>query len=802
MKRILFFTAFLLGLTIQLNAQKGQIRGKVSNEKGEPMVGAEVVIMEPEVIGAYTNEEGLFDLSKVNPGTYKVQTYYIGYDTVTQIVNVEPGKNYTLALVLHEAYYEVDDVVISEQKVGKIQKTEVKTAITEITPEQIKIIPSLGNADLAQYLQVLPGVVFTGDQGGQLYIRGGTPIQNMVLLDGMVIYSPFHSLGLFSVFDVDCIRSTDVYSAAFPSKYGGRVSSVMDIKTRNGNLKGFHAKFNANPFSAGVLLEGPLGKSKKEGNGITYLLSLKNNYIDKTSPILYPYVRNNADTATKGLPYNFLDGYGKMSFIDGANYVNVFGFSHNDNVNYAFPANIKWNSLGGGTNFQFLPTGASAIVSGNFGYSNYKTGLNSASEKFPRASSITGFNGNVNLAYILNKINQLDFGVGLFGFTTDYKFTNSYGLITQQKKSNTEIALFVNYKHVFLSHNSSYSTRSDSAFERLVLEPGVRLHYYNDQQYPSLEPRLRAKLNFNHVSFSFGTGIYAQNLMSAQSDRDVVNIFQGFLSAPEPGQLAGGTVNNSLQHGYHFVSGAEIELVKNLSTTLEGWYKGFTQVGNINRDKTFPTDPDFIAEQGKAMGLDFILKYQTPTTYIYATYGLARVTRTYDKLANGKPTGNKITYPTIFDRRHTINLVAAYKLGRFEAVSENGKAVRCRFTESKWEASARFTLGSGFPFTQTQGYFEKLDFFNNGSQTNYATQNGSLGLILSSNFNGGRLPYYHRLDLSLKRRWVFNNKMLLEVNSALINTYDRQNIFYFDRLRYIPVYQLPVIPSLGVSLTY
>lgn len=775
-----------------MQAQTGQIRGKVSDQNGNPLAGATVLIEEPELIGAYSNEDGLFDLGKLEPGKYIVKSMFIGYDTAVSEVNLPAGKVLTISLILHEGAFDAEVVEITDNKVGKIEKTEINTGVTEITPEQIKIIPSIGAPDLAQYLQVLPGVVFTGDQGGQLYIRGGTPIQNMVLLDGMIVYSPFHSLGLFSVFDVDYIRTADVYSAGFPAKYGGRLSSVMDIKTRNGSLREFKAKWNANPFTAGALIEGPIIKGKKEGAGISYMLSAKNNYIDQTSPLIYPYVRNNADTTVKGLPYNFLDLYGKITLSDGVNFGNIFGFTHNDNVNYNFPANVKWNAYGAGANFQVLPTGSSAIISGNFAYSSYQSGLRSTSETYPRESGVNGFNGGIATSYILNKINQLSFGMNILGFSTDYTFTNSFGYITSQQSNNTEAAFYANYKHVLLSKKVSYSTRIDSTFERFVLEPSIRLHYFNDQQFFSPEPRLRMKLNFNRLSFSAGTGLYAQNLLSAQSDRDVVNIFQGFLSAPERDAVARALKNNSLQHGIHYFGGVEAELVKNLSTTAEVWMKQFTQLTNINRDKIFPEDPIFIAEKGLAYGLDLIAKYQTPTTYLYVTYGWSKVTRD-DSIR---------TYYTVFDRRHMVNVVAAYKRGRFEAVNANGKVVRSRFNDSKWEFSSRFTLGSGFPFTQTQGFIPKYDLGQNGAQTDYTTQNGQLGIILASQVNGGRLPYYHRLDLSVKRRFVINNRILFELNSSIINGYNRQNIFYFERVRYVPVYQLPIIPTLGISMTY
>jgi hypothetical protein len=163
-------------------------------------------------------------------------------------------------------------------------------AVQTIDPVAINKLPSVGEPDLAQYLQVLPGVVFTGDQGGQLYIRGGLPIQNKVLLDGMVIYNPFHSIGLFSVFDNDIMRNADVYSAGFGAEYGGRTSSIMDITTRDGNKKHLSGKVSASTFGAKLTLEGPLKKLKEDGKGSSsFLLSGKTSYLPQTSKTLYPY---------------------------------------------------------------------------------------------------------------------------------------------------------------------------------------------------------------------------------------------------------------------------------------------------------------------------------------------------------------------------------------------------------------------------------------------------------------------------------------------------------------------------------
>ena len=132
---------------------------------------------------------------------------------------------------------------------------------------------------------IVPGVVFTGDQGGQLYIRGGSPVQNKVLLDGLVVYSPFHSIGLFSVFDTDIIRNTDVYTGGFSAEYGGRISSIMDIKTRDGNKKNFEGKLSASTFGSKLLMEGPLSKTGKS----SFVFSGKTSYLNKSSELFYKH---------------------------------------------------------------------------------------------------------------------------------------------------------------------------------------------------------------------------------------------------------------------------------------------------------------------------------------------------------------------------------------------------------------------------------------------------------------------------------------------------------------------------------
>jgi hypothetical protein len=239
------------------------------------------------------------------------------------------------------------------------------------------------------------------------------------------------------------------------------------------------------------------------------------------------------------------------------------------------------------------------------------------------------------------------------------------------------------------------------------------------------------------------------------------------------------------------IIGAEFDPLKNMTVNVEVYYKNFSQLTNINRNKIFddngdynnPNDPnykpdylrkDFIIENGDANGFDVSIKYEVRKIYLWAVYSLAYVNR-FDGV---------ISYVPHYDRRHNVNLVGSYRFGK----------------ELNWEFNARWNLGSGFPFTQTGGFYEKLTF-EQGAATNYNISNGQLGIIYSD-YNKARLPYYHRLDLSMMHRIRIGERGMLEFNLSVTNIYDRDNIFYVNRITGDKVYQLPIMPSFGMSLGF
>lgn len=768
---LLLFALFFISI-FSTSAQNGTIRGFVYEQAtGEPVIFTNVYLYRT-THGASTDVNGYFTISRIPDGEYTLMVTYLGYDTLREQVTIKGNTVLTKKLYLTQAAFNLDAIQITAEK--EEARSDTRTSVVKITPKQISRIPTIGGQpDLAQYLQVLPGVIFTGDQGGQLYIRGGSPIQNKVLLDGMIIYNPFHSIGLFSVFDTDILRNADIYTGGFNSQHGGRISSVMDLTTRDGNKKHLAGKAGASTFGAKLMLEGPLKKQTNESpSSISFLLSGKNSYLKQTSDLFYNYIDST------GLPFNYTDVYGKVSFnAANGSKINFYGFNFNDRVDYTNLATYQWNATGVGSNWVVIPGNNPVLMEGNFAYSSYFITMEEGSLP-ARSSEINGFNMGLGFTYFLGK-DEIKYGIEMLGFKTVFDFANSVGRQISQTENTTEVVGFVKYKMIR---------------GKMLFEPGFRVQYYASLGNFSPEPRLAMKYNFtDNFRMKMAAGIYSQNLISANSDRDVVNLFYGFLSGPDNLQreFDGKKVNHKLQKAEHIILGAEIDPLPKISVNVEVYYKNFSQLTNINRNKVFddngdynnPTSPnykpnhlrkDFIIENGDANGFDVSLKYDSRKVYFWAVYSLAYVNR-YDGLMH---------YVPHYDRRHNVNLVSSYRFG----------------DELGWEFNARWNLGSGFPFTQTQGFYEQLPF-QQGAGSDYLTSNGQLGIIYAE-YNKARLPYYHRLDLSLMRRFKIGEKGMLELNLSVTNIYNRDNIFYVNRVTGEKVYQLPIMPSFGLTMNF
>ena len=769
----LFF--FLTG-SVAFAQEDNSIKGFVYEEStGEPMMFTNVYL-KGTTYGGATNENGYFNINRIPDGRYTLLITSVGYDTISETFNLSKGQIINRKYYMKETSQKLETVTITADKIEA--RTETKTSVITVTPKTITKIPSVGGqADFAQYLQVVPGVIFTGDQGGQLYIRGGSPIQNKVLLDGMVVYNPFHSIGLFSVFDTDIIRNADVYTGGFGAEYSGRISSIMDISTRDGNKKRLSGKLGANCFGAKVMLEGPLKKAKTpDETTISFILSAKNSYLEQSSQYLYPYA------SETGLPFNYQDFYGKVSLnAPNGSKINLFGFSFNDQVNnYMSLSDFGWNSYGAGTNFLVIPGKSPVMIEGNIAYSSYTSRMKETDNP-DRYSNINGFNMGFDFSQFMGK-NTLKYGIEMLGYTTDYQTYSVYGHNKIGAKLNsTEIGAYAKYKAVL---------------GKFLLEPSFRLQFYASLSEISPEPRIALKYNAtDRLRLKAAAGMYSQNFVAATSDRDVVNLFYGFLSGIDnlPETYNGEGIKSNLQKANHFILGGEFDLSRNATLNIEGYWKDFVQLTNINRNKLYPDTPenadipdllkkDFTKETGDAYGFDISMKYEDQHWYLWAVYALGFVTREYEKAVEDGV--ELLQYAPHFDRRHNINVILTYTTG----------------SKRQWEFSGRWNFGTGFPFTQVQGFYEYYSF-QDGINFDYTTTNGELG-VLYGDLNAGRLPTYHRFDIDAKRKFYFTENITLEADLSVTNVYNRDNVFYVNLVTSEIARQLPILPTFGLTLSF
>ncbi len=756
-----FKVLLILLLFFSLNqafTQTGTIRGNLYDKgNGNPISYANIYLEGTE-IGVTTDDDGFFSLTNVVAGKYILVASFIGYETKKQEVELLSGQIKYIQLSLEAAGIGLAVVDISAKR--ERARSETHVSVIKVSPKEIKALPSVGGeADIMQYLQVIPGIIATGDQGGQLFIRGGSPVQNKITLDGLTIINPFHSIGSFSVFETEMINSVDVLTGGFNAEHGGRVSAVVDIKTRPGNGVNHESIISVSPFMYKLLTEGPIIKfNENKDFSMSYILTTKQSIIDKTANYLYPYV-NKEDSI--GLPYKLGDFYGKLSMqLGSGSKIDVFGFDFSDRYFHPRVADINWDNAGGGIKFKVIPSSSSIMVDAGFGYTAYQTQMIS-SDGLPRFSEINQFSTDIDFTYFGEKV-KLNYGLEFNSIYTNFEFTNPFKVSFKEFQNTTEMNGYV---------------KLTKKWRGLIVEPGLRAQFYASLGDFELEPRLSLKYNINeYFRLKAAGGLYSQNLISTSTERDVVNLFVGFISSPEERVYDPFTENNAvnkLQKAKQAVFGIEMTPLPSLDINLEGYYKSFDQLIVVNRNKLSVKDPNYVTEIGNAYGMDVSVKYELKKLYFWLAYSLSWVQRD----------DAEQIYPTIFDRRHNLNFISSTTFGK----------------NASWEASARWNFGSGFPFTKTQAFFDQFQFIN-GAETDYETNNPDfIGVIYSDVRNGGRLPYYHRLDIALKKTIRITAKSKLEIQASITNAYNRQNIFYFDRLKYERVDQLPILPSIGMT---
>ena len=720
-------------------AQGVDVRGIVSDSTTGERIPFAGVTIQGLSRGASSNLQGFFLIANVYPGRYQIQASSIGYETRTISVEVRGNQPVILNFQLPSKPVEFSEVMVTD--VAKRELTEIHTSIHVMDQRDIKAVPATVQEDIFRSIRILPGIVSTSDVNSQFYVRGGAGDQNLILLDGMRIYNPYHAFGIFSIFDSDIIKTTEVYTGAFPPEFGGRLSSVVNMTTKDGRSNSIGGRANINFLSTKLQVEGPAS------DNVSWLVSgRKSLFSDTFTKFL-----------NKDLPLSFYDAFVKFTFQAGESQgkYSVQSFVSGDDLKSTNPnqPDYSWRTSATGFVASGLIQDRVYVTAVGFGNSFVaERDPKSSATVTPASTSVRETGVRANATFYTDSHDLFFFGFEFSFPTLDYTVVNNYGATSELTSS------FV---------NASAWLRFQTAPSRLQADIGLYFDFgslmVQGGGIETLQPRINLSYGlFDNWKAKISYGRFTQNIITVNNEDDVISIFDAWIQVPE---------KLKAERADHFVLGLEGNVLPALSTNLQTYYKYYGSLVMYNRDKVDALDPDYVGGTGSAYGVEALIRYASNTLDLYAAYTLGWTT----------VTENGFTYYPRYDRRHNLNLLTVVHAG------------------SGVDVTLRWELGSGFPFTQTIGYYDRLnlkDIFHGP----YIGETGAAYAILGDK-NAARLPAYHRLDASATYRFAIK-PVTGTLGVHVVNVYNHQNIFYFDRTTGQQTNMLPFFPTATLALEF
>ncbi|MBI4419064.1 MAG: TonB-dependent receptor [Ignavibacteriales bacterium] len=732
------FCIFSFLLPTAVFSQGVDIRGLISDSTtAEKLPFANVVLVGTNK-GAATNISGFYLIPNVSQGEYTISVSSVGFERKTQRIFVGLTGPVVVNISLVPTAVEMAEVVVTES--GKRELKEINTSIHILDQKDIKIVPVTVQEDVFRSITILPGIVSTSDVNSHFYVRGGAGDQNLILLDGMKIYNPFHAFGIFSIFDSDIIKTTEVYTGAFPPGYGGRLSSVVSMTTRDGKGTGIGGRANVNFLSTKVQVEGPAFDNYR------WFVNVRKSMFERT------FTR----FLNRSTPLEFYDGFFKATHVseEGAK-LSVQGFYSGDDLVNSNPhePNYKWrtHAVGGF---------ASGLIQDRLfvtavAYENYFKGERDAKNSFSITPSVTTIKESgvrAEATYYSDNQDLYFFGFEFSFPSLDYRLVNSFGTPRRLYGSRADATIWARYQTRFgiVKLDGGFHADVGSMFER-------------GADVEDVQPRINSSILLTgdwKVRLSYGR--FSQTMITVNNEDDVISIFDAWITIPN---------NLKAERADHYVLGLDGNILPSLSLSVQTYYKYYSSLVTYNRDKIDARDPDYVNSRGRSYGVEALVRYGIPFVDVYAAYTLGWTIID----ANG------FEYPPRHDRRHTLNLLGVVHVDR------------------DLDVSLRWEFGSGFPFTQTIGYYDRL-LLDNVFDGEYGGETGEPYSVLGEK-NSARLPTYHRLDVSLSYRFLVG-PLRGTAGVHVINLYDRRNLFYFDRKTGGRINMLSFFPSATLSLEY
>lgn len=738
--KLIKFIILIFTLILVINAQtkSGNLRGIVKDATSGEILAYCNVLIKGTTRGVATDNKGYFIIANIEQSEkYQLIISYIGYKTKTIEFKVLAGKTTHLDIYLEPDILQTQVVEKIAERIQESNKTDI--GLTVMTSRQLELLPRSVEADVFRALQYIPGVNTRGDVSAKYFVRGSYSNQNKVLFENGIIYNPFHALGLFSVIDPDMINNVEFFKGGFTAEHGGRMSSVLNITGKEGNKFKYSTQASASLLAGKLLVEGPLlGGSFIVTGRKTYNNKIMDKFLQKSVPIDF------FDVAAK---LTFDNAFGSQSSKIVLNY-----FLSEDNIKYhdEYKEDFYWKNNLIGARWYFVGD-APVFLNIGIGVSTFKGEvIKNKSLSLPKNNTLSDMTLDMNFSYVFDSKDEIGVGLELKEISTELTKMSNYGIPINSDSKGTSIDLFAKYKFL--------------RFDNLGIDIGARLHAIRflkrNTDISSIEPRINFTYQiFDFLKFKANYGLYQQEVISLENEKEVLNIYEPWIILPK--EL---TIPVCVQYS----GGIEINPSQFWNLNCEIYYKDIKDQPTLNYTKTNFEDPDFIAGQTEAYGIELLSKIN----YEFLQFTLA-YTRSWCY-----NTVNKWVYYPSFDARNNINCAFDISVG-------NG-----------WFFNINWVYNSGLPFTKIQSYYPK---YNISSYFGSLTGEIFTPYGILDDINMGRLPDYHRLDLSITKNidWgIFTS----EANLSFINVYNRKNIFYFKRDTGERVNMLPFFPSFSLKV--
>lgn len=784
MKNVLLAFSLYFLSAFQLNAQKATISGFIEDAKtGEKLFGASIYSKET-LLGTTSNLYGFYSLT-LPQGVHSVTFSYVGFQPIQMNLNLTKDTLITITLSPTIDLKEFEVVATETEQIQ--ERTQMSTI--EISMDKLKKLPAfMGERDILKTIQLLPGVQSGTEGSSGMYVRGGGPDQNLILLDGVPVYNAAHLFGFFSVFNADAISNVQLTKGGFPARYGGRLSSVLDIRMKEGNNKEFHGEGSIGLISSKLTLEGPIIKDKT-----SFIVSGRRTYIDLlTRPIIKTVSRNQGAETVAG--YYFGDFNAKINhkindkhrlflstYYGTDNAYLTTGFSY-DNTTENLTAGLEWGNITGALRWNYL-INKKLFANTTITYSRYNFLVGQSFESitkqqpkddvtsfaFDYTSGIFDWAGKVDFDYIPNGNHYIKFGA------SDIYHTFSPGVNTINYNANSqEIDTTFGNDKIYAHEMYIYAEDDIKLNKKLKANIGFHLSGFKLKEtfYHSFQPRISARYLINS-----NMSVKAAYSTMAQYIHLLTNAGIGL-----PTDLWVPATENVLpMFSNQIAAGWAYTYKKKYEVSVEAYYKTMSNLIEYKDGASFfggdsNWENKLERGDGLAYGAEFFVQKKNGPLNGWVGYTLSWTNRTFENLNFGE------TFPYRYDRRHDVSIALSYDFADKADIGlvwvyGTGNAVSLPI--------AKYPSANEDPFFY---YNTPVDYFENR--------------------NGYRMPAYHRLDLSLN---IYKKKKWGEAvwNVSIYNTYNRQNPFFLfignnnfgePNLRQVALF--PIMPSISYAFKF